>query len=81
EQRFIGGEGVRFTLFDLVNDPGETVNVIGKFPQEAERLKKELWRWEKAPRFNVEVDREGGTCGARAMDEETRKLLTSLGYL
>jgi arylsulfatase A-like enzyme len=81
EQRFIGGEGVRFTLFDLVNDPGETVNVIDKFPQEAERLKKELWRWEKAPPFNVEVDKEGGTCGARAMDEETRKLLTSLGYL
>lgn len=81
EQRFIGGDGVRFTLFDLVNDPGETVNVIDKFPQEAERLKKELWRWEKAPPFNVEVDKEGGTCGARAMDEETRKLLTSLGYL
>jgi len=81
EQRFIGGEGVRFTLFDLVNDPGETVNVIDKFPQEAERLKKELWRWDKAPRFDVEVDKEGGTCGARPMDEETRKLLTSLGYL
>jgi arylsulfatase A-like enzyme len=81
EQRFIGGEGVRFTLFDLLNDPGETVNVIDRFPQEAERLKKELWRWEKAPRFNVEVDIQGGTCGARGMDDETRKLLTSLGYL
>jgi arylsulfatase A-like enzyme len=81
EQRFIGGEGVRFTLFDLVNDPGETVNVIDKFPQEAERLKRELWRWQKAPTFNVEVDTQGGTCGAREMDEETRKLLHSLGYL
>ena len=81
EQRFLGGEGVRFTLFDLINDPGETGNVIDKFPQEAERLKKELWRWEKAPRFNVDVDTQGGTCGAREMDEETRKLLTSLGYL
>jgi arylsulfatase A-like enzyme len=81
EQRFIGGEGVRFVLFDLVNDPGETVNVIDKFPQEAERLKKQLWRWEKAPPFAVEVDKEGGTCGAREMEEETRKLLHSLGYL
>jgi arylsulfatase A-like enzyme len=81
EQRFIGGEGVRFTLYDLLNDPGETVNVADKFPKEAERLKKELWRWEKAPPFNVEVDVQGGTCGAREMDEETRKLLTSLGYL
>ena len=81
EQRFIGGEGVRFTLYDLVNDPGETENVIDKLPREAERLKKELWRWEKAPRFDVEVDTQGGTCGAREMDAETRKLLTSLGYL
>jgi arylsulfatase A-like enzyme len=81
EQRFIGGEGVRFTLFDLVNDPGETVNVIDKFPREAERLKKELWRWQRAPRFNVEVDTQGGTCGARDMDEATRQLLHSLGYI
>jgi hypothetical protein len=81
EQRFIGGEGVRFTLYDLVNDPGETVNVIDKHPEEAERLKKELWRWEKAPPFNVDVDTQGGACGAREMDAETRKLLTSLGYL
>lgn len=81
EQRFIGGEGVRFTLFDLVNDPGETVNVIDKFPQEAERLKKQLWRWERMPPFQVDVDAQGGTCGAREMDDETRKLLESLGYL
>lgn len=81
EQRFIGGEGVRFTLFDLVNDPGETVNVVDSHPQEAERLKKQLWRWEKMPPFKVDVDTEGGTCGAREMDEETRKLLKSLGYL
>jgi arylsulfatase A-like enzyme len=81
EQRFIGGEGVRFTLFDLVNDPGETVNVVDKFPQDAERLKKQLWRWEKMPPFKVDVDTAGGTCGAREMDEETRKLLQSLGYL
>jgi arylsulfatase A-like enzyme len=81
EQRFIGGEGVRFTLFDLVNDPGETVNVADKFPADLERLKRELWRWDKAPAFGVEVDKTGGTCGARETDEETIKLLKSLGYL
>jgi arylsulfatase A-like enzyme len=81
EQRFIGGEGVRFVLFDLLNDPGETVNVVDKFPQEAERLKKELWRWERTQPFNVDVDTQGGVCGAREMDDETRKLLHSLGYL
>lgn len=82
EQRWIGGEGVRFTLFDLQNDPDETVNVAEQFPQELERLKRELWLWERAPRFNAQTDTEGGTCGEqRTMDEETRKLLESLGYL
>lgn len=82
EQRWIGGEGVKFTLYDLVNDPGETTNVIDKFPQDAERLTRELWKWERAPKFNVETDQSGGACGdQRQMDEETRKLLESLGYL
>lgn len=82
EQRWIGGEGVRFTLFDLVNDPGETKNVADQFPQDAERLKKELWKWDRAPQFNVEVDAEGGTCGEqRAVSKETEDLLRSLGYL
>lgn len=82
EQRWIGGEGVRFTLYDLASDPGETKNVADQHPQEVERLKRELWRWDRAPRFQVEVDEEGGTCGEpRQMDEETRKLLESLGYL
>jgi arylsulfatase A-like enzyme len=82
EQRWIGGEGVRFTLFDLVNDPGETKNVADQNPQDAERLKKELWKWDRAPRFGVEVDTEGGTCGEqRAVSKETEDLLRSLGYL
>jgi arylsulfatase A-like enzyme len=82
EQRWIGGEGVKFTLYDLASDPGETTNVIDQFPQDAERLTRELWKWERAPKFNVETDQAGGTCGEqREMDEETRKLLESLGYL
>jgi arylsulfatase A-like enzyme len=82
EQRWIGGEGVRFTLFDLANDPGETKNVIDQFPQDAERLKRELWKWDRAPRFDVEVDAQGGTCGEqRAVSQETEDLLRSLGYL
>ena len=83
EQRWIGGEGVRFTLYDLANDPGETKNVADQFPQDAERLKKELWKWDRAPRFGVETDAEGGTCGGeqRAVSKETEDLLRSLGYL
>ena len=82
EQRWIGGAGVRFTLYLLFADPGETKNVAAERPQELERLKKDLSLWEKAPRFAAEVDEQGGTCGdQRQMDEETRKLLESLGYL
>ncbi len=82
EQRWIGGEGVRFVLYDLANDPGETKNVIEQFPEDAERLKRELWTWDRAPRFDVEVDAQGGTCGEqRPVSKETEELLRSLGYL
>lgn len=82
EQRWIGGEGVRFTLYDLANDPGETKNVIDQFPEDAKRLTRELWTWERTPRVDVEVDAQGGTCGEqRPVSKETEALLRSLGYL
>lgn len=83
EQRWIGGEGVRFTLYDLANDPGETKNVIDQFPEDGERLTRELWKWDRAPRFDIETDAEGGSCGGeqRAVSKETEDLLRSLGYL
>lgn len=82
DQRWIGGEGVLFTLYDLGNDPGETRNVADQFPQDTERLKRALWAWDRAPRIDVKTDTVGGACGdQRSMDEETRKLLESLGYL
>ena len=82
EQRWIGGEGVRFTLFDLKNDPGETVNVAETFPEDLERLKRQLARWNGAEPFDALVDPNAEACkDERSMDEETRKLLESLGYL
>lgn len=82
EQRWIGGEGVRFTLYDLANDPGETKNVVDQFPEDAERLKRALWAWDRAPKVDVEVDAQGGTCGEqRPVSQETEDLLRSLGYL
>src|SRR6185295_18001663 len=33
DQRWIGGEGVKFVLYDLLNDPGETKNVADRFPE------------------------------------------------
>lgn len=82
EQRWIAGEGVRFALFDLLEDPGETVNVAGEHPQELERLQRVLWRWENADPFPVEVGDLTESCGEeREMEGETRELLKSLGYL
>ena len=37
--------GVTYALFDTLTDPGEANDVMAKFPQEAARLKSELWRW------------------------------------
>ena len=82
EQRWIAGEGVRFALFDLVNDPGETKNVAEEHPEDFERLQRVLWQWENADRFPVEVGPLTDACGEeRVMEEETRALLESLGYL
>ena len=83
EQRWIGGEGVRFTLYDVKNDPQETKNVADRYPDDLKRLQRELSNWAGAPRFPVEIDTQGGTCGGgqHPMDEQTRELLHSLGYL
>ncbi|MEM7051887.1 MAG: sulfatase [Acidobacteriota bacterium] len=82
EQRWIGGEGVRFTLFDLQADPEETRNVAEENPQALERLQRLLSAWNGADRYNAEIDEIGGACGdERSMQGETRDLLKSLGYL
>jgi len=82
EQRWIAGEGVRFALFDLIEDPGETENVADQHPRDFERLQRVLWRWENADPFPVEVGALTEACGEeRGMAEETRRLLESLGYL
>lgn len=80
EQRWIGGEGVRFVLYDLKNDPGETKNVADQFPEDLTRLKRKLALWDRAPAFNVYTDPQ--TCGGeRAADKQTIDLLKSLGYM
>ncbi|HXO21984.1 MAG TPA: sulfatase [Thermoanaerobaculia bacterium] len=82
DQRWTGGDGVRFILFDLDKDPGETSNAADRFPADTERLKRALAAWERAPRFDVLVDPPSAACkDERQMDPETAKLLHSLGYL
>ncbi len=82
EQQWIGGPGVRFTLYDLAEDPEETVNVADEHPEELERLQRELSAWENAERFPVAVEPASAACGdERQMADETREILKSLGYL
>lgn len=85
EQRWIGGPGVRFTLYDLAADPGETTNAADRLPAVLDRLKRELWAWDRAPRFDVETKPASAACkpaaGQPDMDPSTRALLHSLGYL
>ncbi len=60
-------------LYDLVNDPGETVNRIDEETAIAERLASELQAW-------VTEDKSRGTNEAKPLDDETRAKLEALGY-
>jgi arylsulfatase A-like enzyme len=84
EQRWIAGEGVRFALYDLGADPLETRNVADRYPADLERLKRALWAWDQAPRFEVETEPVTAACAPgqqKQIDPQTRALLHSLGYL
>jgi len=82
DQRWTGGDGVRFVLYDLERDPGETRNVAAEHPRDLERLERALSRWDRAPRFDVATEPASAACqGERRMDPETEKLLHSLGYM
>ncbi len=82
DQRWIAGEGVRFALFDLETDPGETRNVADAHPEERRRMVRALWQWDRAPRFAALSEPASAACGdERDMEKETEELLRSLGYL
>jgi len=80
EQRWVGGPGVFLTLYDLENDPGETIDVLEQFPEAAERLRRSMDQVWSAEPFSVLVD-EGEMSEEREMDDETRRQLKALGYL
>jgi arylsulfatase A-like enzyme len=72
------GEGIGRTrdpeyVFDLVSDPGETVNLAGRAGLEAAWLRQRLLGW-------VASDPDAGRTDAR-IDDETRARLEALGYL
>ena len=78
EQIWLGGAGEPFVLYDLGEDPDETINRVRDLPDETRRLKKELAAWLRAGPFpmGAQASPEEG-----AMDDETRKQLEALGYL
>ncbi|MCP4662574.1 MAG: sulfatase-like hydrolase/transferase [bacterium] len=79
-QRSTDGAGRHVVLYDLENDPEETVNLAKKFPEIAGRLEQALTRWWNEPAFEVKVD-PASSQEQRPMDEETREQLKALGYL
>ncbi len=80
ERRWYSGKDVFFTLYDLENDPEETVNVVEEHPEVFERLLAQLEERREAEPWDVRVDVEGCAEGA-GMTRETEDLLKSLGYL
>ena len=65
-------------LFDLANDPLESVNVLAKRPSIATPLQKELKRWETA----VSHQKNQVDAGSQIeMDENITRRLRALGYM
>jgi arylsulfatase A-like enzyme len=82
DQRWLGGEGVRFVLYDLLHDPGETTNVADRSPQDLARLQRVLWQWMQAPHFEAMTEPAEKECKEqRPLDPKSVELLRSLGYL
>ncbi|MDH3403042.1 MAG: sulfatase-like hydrolase/transferase [Acidobacteriota bacterium] len=79
-QRYIGGRGRPYALYDLEADPGETVNLAESEPEIFARLKDELYAWWIRGSFDAEIDvddvREEVEVSA-----ETIEQLKALGYL
>lgn len=79
DRRRVAHEDVPWALFDLAADPGETVNVAARHPEELARLQAQLASWEGEPPFPM--DRDQATCSDRAVESGTEDQLRTLGYL
>ncbi len=64
-----------FMLFDLENDPKETIDVKDKYPEIFQELQLEFEKYQK------DVKREFALGTTNAIDEEVLKRLKSLGYV
>ncbi|MDJ0786593.1 MAG: sulfatase-like hydrolase/transferase [Myxococcota bacterium] len=70
----VGKDGER--LFDLIEDPGETRDLLEARPEVAERLRQTLAAHRERPRPELAPAPE-----AEPLDPETREALRALGYL
>ena len=61
-------------LYDLAHDPGETHNLIGNHPAEADQLQKQVW-------MVAGVQGRSEKVATAPLDEQTRQELASLGYV
>jgi len=67
----------RFELYDLLSDPGETVNLAVRMPDERAKMRAALesWRRQGAGRDRLEAD------DTETMSEDVIRNLKSLGYI
>jgi arylsulfatase A-like enzyme len=79
-QRYVGGRGRPYALYDLEQDPEETVNLVESDPEVFERLKEQLYAWWKPNSFDAEIDVDD-TRVETEVSEETIQQLKDLGYL
>ena len=60
-----------YELYNLKNDPKETINLIEKETKIADRLKEELFKWMKDKESEEEQN----------LTEKSKRLLRKLGYM
>lgn len=70
--------GSEYELYDLQSDPGETINLYAEEPETAARLRQALEQWSRPWRERA-YHQIGPLQGQ--VDDETRELLRSLGYV
>jgi hypothetical protein len=80
EQRYIGGRGQPYALFDLIADPMETVDLREREPEVFARLDTELYAWWKPDSFDPLLDPDD-TREETEVSPETIEQLKALGYL
>ena len=68
-------DGIREELYDLVEDPGETVNLIGERPEIEERLRRLLGQTLAGDPAMAGGEEE------QELDDETLEELKALGYV